>query len=284
MRFDKLEHVGEHPHRLTLKGVGGLPLSPIRLLLQQFCCLNGSNGQPDYDRGGLPRRWRNPLTGEVSVYNGGSPWADTHNPKMIAPSIAAGLSHSGFGLNDVIVLDYENEEVNVALATNNDPYRISKSLATYATALNAVPGREGPWAFPRHEWLKTVRDNTAQFREVLQTTDRLHLDTYHWHTNGTRDYLGTIMRLSDTIELLGFTPAQCVAYARPLREGGRDWLTPDEIAADFAILSASGYRHVVTWHPGDKWRNLEKDTAFYASRDRCIDKDIRAVLDSFAPK
>ena len=279
MRFRKLQHACEHAERHTLNGVGGIGLSSIRLLYQQFCCLNGGNGQPDYTKCGLPR------THAGKVYNGGTPWSPDHNPAMIAPSIAAGLSHSGFGLNDVVVLDFESDEVNFELNANARESRISASLSTYEAALNAVPGREGPWAFPRHEWLKTVRAYTTRFREVLQTTDRLHLDTYHWHTHGPRDYLGTIMKLTDTIELLGFTPEQCVTYTRPVVEGGKAWLTPDWLAADLAILSAAGFRHNLMWHPGDgKWRSDEKDKAFYASRDRCIDKDVRAILEAFAPK
>lgn len=220
------------------------------------------------------------------VYNGGTPWSDGFDPQRCIEGIKAGLCHSGFGLNDVISIDYENDHVNTVLAGGGNAEQLAKSLRVYLLAVNGIPGREGPWAFPRHEYLGTIRKNLQEFRRVLDTVDRLHLDAYHWHTHGSLQYARTIRNLSEAVKLFSLRPNDCVWYVRLQREGTDPnqppiWLTPHELYSDLVTIYSEGGRDVAIWHPGDKWRNPAKDEAFRLSLNRANHTEIRAVFDHF---
>lgn len=245
-----IEHVCEHPQREKISVLG--KLSRRRLVYQQFVRLT----DPKTGRPVEPYRCVMPRTHAGKADNGGSPWATNFDLNLMLKGIEHTCKrlHQAQPTNEYVI-DFEDDATNTVLADPMaNPDHVAKSLCVYR--MIGKSSGCASWAFPRHEWLRSIQAFLPIWRDAADGVVTFDLDGYHWHLWDRKAYRAAMRNLAHAVVLLGLSPEECHLYRRPWFEQPSGMLQPlsaDDWDAGFDICAEFGFRQFLIWHDGDEW-------------------------------
>lgn len=265
-----IEHICEHPQREMLNKIGGVPLSTTRLVYQQYVSLDdprdsSKRASPTVE--GLPRTWQD------RVINGGVPWSELYAPTLMRGSVVqtrARMKH------EPRVFDWENAEVLRALREGNNPNAVRRSLDVYRWLITFG----GAWAYPRHDWLPTIRRYPLAF-PIPQT---MFLDSYWWRQSSLSQLKSMLRDLAECVVALSRDPSEAWFAVQPMAEGGaRATLPPALLAQHLEAIYEVGGRKALIWHDGHEWTKpgSPQDVNFARSVGLCGMPEYRRVFEEF---
>lgn len=269
-----VEHVSEHPDRDDLDGIGGVPLSDIRLVYAQYVKPDSPSTQ------GLPRIYSG------VTYNGGTPWSDTFDRSLMLDACSDTQTRvaSATGTSDPnnIVLDFEPQWLSDITSLS------SSQFAEGMRCLYDCSVRFGGlWGIPHWDWLPTE----AQFeflRRVFSGQTNIHYDAYWYYTWSTAQYEQALSSLASRNFLLSKASTEAIIYVRPVLNADvlGTALTVDQWRAMLTAIRDNGFRRVCIWHDGNADSGPSSPATigaggFNATKAICAQSEIASVIAEF---